>query len=85
MLLCMAAKLQWNFADWNAKLNGRFGNELGVPVEYTNEELRGELSRVFNRLTAAMLDYKWDVFSSKRSLIEATVRMGIAPLLSELS
>lgn len=74
-------KLQWNFADWNAMLHGRFRNELGAHAGYTKEELRGELAGVFSQVTDITLDYYRDVYSNKRTLIEASIRMGASSWL----
>lgn len=77
----MAAKLKWNFADWNAKLHGRFRNELGAHAGYTKEELRGELTNVFSKVTDITLDYYRDVYSSKRGLIDAMAFTGASTWL----
>ncbi len=74
-------KLQWNLIDWNAKLHGRFRNELGAHAGYAKEELRCELVGVFSQVTDITLDYYRNVYSGKRSLIETIVRIGAASWL----
>jgi len=77
----MVEKLQWNFADWNAKLRGRFRNESGAHAGYTKEELNSELGQVFSTVEDITPDYYLEVYSGKRVLIEAIVRMGVARLM----
>ena len=76
-----AEKLKWNLIDWNAKLHGRFRNELGAHAGYTKEELRGELTGVFSQVTDITLDYYRNVYSGKRSLIEAADHVGASSWL----
>ncbi|QOJ20069.1 MAG: methyltransferase domain-containing protein [Gammaproteobacteria bacterium] len=77
----VTAKLKWNFADWNAKLHGRFRNELGAHAGYTKEELRGELANVFSTVSDITLDYYRDVYSSKRGFIDAMAFTGASTWL----
>jgi ubiquinone/menaquinone biosynthesis C-methylase UbiE len=49
--------LRWNMADWCARLQGRFRNELGAHAGFTLQELGGELRNFFARIEEATLDY----------------------------
>jgi SAM-dependent methyltransferase len=49
--------IEWNAADWKARLRGRFRNELGAHAGFTLRELGGELRAVFSRIDDATLDY----------------------------
>ncbi|MFC4949914.1 glycosyltransferase [Pseudonocardia sp. GCM10023141] len=55
-------KLRWNAADWRARIQGRFRNELGAHAGFAENELRGLLERNFTGvefLTAGYLDFKY--------------------------
>ena len=49
--------IEWNAADWKARLRGRFRNELGAHAGFTLHELGGELRAVFSHIDDATLDY----------------------------
>jgi SAM-dependent methyltransferase len=49
--------IRWNAADWRARLQGRFRNELGAHAGFTLQELGGELAVFFSRVDEATLDY----------------------------
>jgi SAM-dependent methyltransferase len=49
--------LRWNAADWSARLQGRFRNELGAHAGFTLQELGGELRSFFGSVDEATLEY----------------------------
>jgi SAM-dependent methyltransferase len=53
----MRKMIEWNATDWNARLRGRFRNELGAHAGFTLSELGGELRTVFSHVDDATLDY----------------------------
>ena len=53
----MRKMIEWNAIDWNARLRGRFRNELGAHAGFTLRELGGELRAVFSDVDDATLDY----------------------------
>lgn len=55
-------KLSWNLADYKARLQGRFRNELGAHAGFTRKELQLLLSKQFDEvhcLTADYLQFKY--------------------------
>ena len=49
--------IRWNAADWSARLQGRFRNELGAHAGFTLQELGEELRAFFGCIEEATLDY----------------------------
>jgi SAM-dependent methyltransferase len=49
--------IEWNLADWSARLHGRFRNELGAHAGFTLRELGDELRAFFSCIDEATLDY----------------------------
>lgn len=49
--------IRWNAADWSARLQGRFRNELGAHAGFTLQELGGELRSFFGSVDEATLEY----------------------------
>ena len=63
--------IAWNAADWNARLRGRFRNELGAHAGFTLRELGGELRAVFSQVDDATLDYYLAIYPNR----DRTVRL----------
>lgn len=63
--------IEWNAADWKARLQGRFRNELGAHAGFTLRELGGDLEAVFDDIDDATLDYYLAIYPNRAR----TVRM----------
>lgn len=57
--------IAWNAADWNARLRGKFRNELGAHAGFTLRELGGELRAVFSQIKDATLDYYLAIYPNR--------------------
>lgn len=70
-------KIEWNMADWKAKLKGRFRNEFGAHAGYTEQELTQELSSIFSVVQNITDNYYRVIYRRQRSAIEAILRSGM--------
>jgi hypothetical protein len=50
-------KVEWNLADWRARLRGRFRNELGAHAGFSWPELRDLVGRRFVDVRPLTADY----------------------------
>lgn len=58
-------KVQWNVADYKARLQGRFRNELGAHAGFTQKELQLLLSKYFQQIQWLTADYLWFKYGAK--------------------
>jgi SAM-dependent methyltransferase len=61
--------VEWNAADWSARLRGRFRNELGAHAGFTLGELGGELRVVFGEVEDATLDYYLAIYPHRERIV----------------
>lgn len=71
-------KLQWNFADWKARLTGRFENALGAHAGFTGKELDAILSDVFSVVDDRTELYFRSLYSGKKTVFSLIERSGIS-------
>ena len=71
-------KLAWNLADWKARAQGRFANELGAHAGFTAAELKALLTGVFSRVEDRTEDYFATVYAGRPNLLQAIKRSGCA-------
>jgi SAM-dependent methyltransferase len=69
--------IAWNSADWKARLQGRFRNELGAHAGFTLSELGGELRAVFNRMDDATLDYYLAIYPNRARTVKVLQNTGL--------
>lgn len=50
-------KIDWNLADWKARLAGKFENEAGAHAGFTSDQLNRLLAEVFPHVAARTRDY----------------------------
>ena len=62
-------KVQWNIADWTARLSGKFRNELGAHAGFSSLELQSFLSNVFSTNEEVSNIYYKKLYSSNELLI----------------
>ncbi len=68
--LPLAKKIEWNLADWKARLRGEFKNELGAHAGYSAAELKSMLGAVFSS-TQEMSDiYFRTIYPNQVSLLK---------------
>src|SRR5207244_2336620 len=63
-------KIKWNFADWRARLEGKFENALGAHAGFTSKELNGLLSAVFPRVEDQTKIYFQTVYANHPQIIK---------------
>lgn len=68
--LPLAKKLEWNMADWKARLRGEFKNELGAHAGYSAPELKAMLASVFSGTEEMSDQYFRKVYASKQILLK---------------
>lgn len=73
----MRKAIQWNAADWNARLRGRFRNELGAHAGFTRRELGGELLAAFGHVDDATLDYYLAIYPHRARAVRLLHRSGL--------
>jgi SAM-dependent methyltransferase len=73
----MRKAIRWNAADWNARLRGRFRNELGAHAGFTRRELGGELQTVFGQIDDATLDYYLAIYPHRARAVRLLHRSGL--------
>lgn len=74
----LTEKVQWNLADWRAKLRGEFRNELGAHAGYALHELHAELKRVFTVAESITSEYYLRVYDKKRFLVSSLCHTGLS-------
>jgi SAM-dependent methyltransferase len=74
-------KLAWNFADWKARLRGRFRNELGAHAGFSSVELRRALAMVFGRVEEITTRYYLRVYRHQAWLVRVLARSGLGHVL----
>lgn len=72
----LANKIEWNLADWSAKMRGKFRNEFGAHAGYSQAELNRELARVFTTVIDITSQYYLRVYSGKKRAVSALLRTG---------
>jgi ubiquinone/menaquinone biosynthesis C-methylase UbiE len=65
----LGEKVQWNIADWKARLRGNFKNELGAHAGFSFWELKSLLSSVFSTNIDVSDIYYKKIYSGKELLI----------------
>lgn len=71
-------KLQWNVADWRARLRGRFRNEYGAHAGFTFEELQKELTNEIGPAVSVTLPYYLAVYARRKSYVSLLDRLHLA-------
>lgn len=71
-------KIEWNLADWSAKMRGKFRNEFGAHAGYSLDELHDELTQIFTTAVSITSKYYFEVYSDKQLLVSALLRTGTA-------
>lgn len=74
-------KLAWNFADWKARLLGRFRNECGAHAGFTSTELGGALAKVFGKTEEITARYYLGVYRRHAWLVKLLARSGLGRFL----
>lgn len=74
-------RLEWNIADWKARLQGRFRNELGAHAGFSSGELRAALERVFDSVEDVTLPYYLRVYRNHTSLMRLLDSSGLGRFL----
>ncbi|HEY5810787.1 MAG TPA: class I SAM-dependent methyltransferase [Povalibacter sp.] len=73
----MRKVIEWNAADWSARLRGRFRNELGAHAGFTLSELGGELRAVFSHIDDATLDYYLAIYPHRARTVRLLHNTGL--------
>ncbi len=66
----LAKKLEWNMADWKARLRGEFKNELGAHAGYSAPELKGMLTSVFSNADELSDAYFRKLYANRQILLK---------------
>lgn len=74
-------KIVWNVADWGKRLRGRFENAYGAHAGFTDPELRGLLSRAFDRVDSVSLPYYLGKYPRLETLWKTSFRLGVGRFL----
>jgi SAM-dependent methyltransferase len=74
-------KIGWNLADWNARLHGRFRNDLGSHAGFYRAELEHSLYESFGTAEDITLEYYLAQYPERSGLISALARLGVAQRL----
>jgi len=74
-------KVQWNMADWRARIRGEFRNEKGAHAGFSPSELRSALGRVFSEVEDITLSYYLQVYPRHETMIRLLNGIGMGPLL----
>lgn len=77
----VAEKLQFNLADWAARLRGEFRNELGAHAGYALEELQAELTQVFSTAESVTSEYYLSLYAAHRRLVALLCRSGLGRIV----
>lgn len=73
-------QIQWNAADWSARLRGKFRNELGAHAGFTLRELGGELQAVFSHIKDATLDYYLTIYPNQARTVSLLHNSGLGTI-----
>lgn len=73
-----AQKLQWNFADYKARISGRFENGLGAHAGFTSNELYNLLSRSFPIVEERTSEYFSTVYGGKELFLKLIESSGLS-------
>ena len=73
----MRKMIAWNATDWNARLRGRFRNEMGAHAGFTLSELGGELRAVFDNIDDATLDYYLTLYPHRARTVRLLHNSGL--------
>lgn len=74
-------KLAWNFADWSARVRGRFRNEFGAHAGFSSGELRVALDRVFASSEEITRGYYLGMYQEQARLVVWLERSGLGRFL----
>jgi SAM-dependent methyltransferase len=77
----LGQKIGWNFADWRARVQGRFRNDLGAHAGFYRAELEHSLYESFGTAEDITLEYYLTQYPGKGGLIGALARLGVAQRL----
>lgn len=65
----LTQKINWNLADWKARLTGKFENKFGAHAGFTAEELKNLLTQVFPHVEERTKDYFQSVYANRRNIL----------------
>jgi SAM-dependent methyltransferase len=71
-------KLEWNLADWRARLRGRFRNEYGAHAGFTYEELQQELTDAIGPAVSVTLPYYLSVYARRKRYVALMDRLHLS-------
>lgn len=74
----LSKKIQWNLADWKARLTGRFRNEFGAHAGFTEAELSGDLKQVFRKTEDITLTYYLQLYPGYKALLGGLSNTGLS-------
>jgi SAM-dependent methyltransferase len=74
----LSTKIQWNLADWKARLTGRFRNEFGAHAGFTEAELSGDLKQVFGKTEDITLAYYLQLYPGYQKLLGRLSNTGLS-------
>lgn len=74
-------KIQWNIADWKARLAGKFHNALGAHAGFTSAELRALLAANFPVVDEMTETYFNEIYQNRQSLLKLIARSGVSRLV----
>lgn len=74
-------KIWWNLADWKARLQGRFRNELGAHAGYSARELEGLLRAHFSSAEEVTHAYFKKVYARHTGKIDFLKKYGLGKVL----
>jgi len=74
-------KIRWNMADWRARAQGRFRNELGAHAGFSSSELHNDLTGVFTEVEEITLQYYLAVYAGYERSIRFLSKTGLGRYL----
>ncbi|MET0752187.1 MAG: methyltransferase domain-containing protein [Pyrinomonadaceae bacterium] len=74
----LAEKIKWNFADWKARIEGKFENKLGAHAGFTAKELDKLLSEAFSTVDEQTKTYFAEVYANHPGLIKIIEQSGFS-------
>jgi len=74
----MKEKFLWNWADWSARLRGRFRNEFGAHAGFTHTELGSALETAFGSAQDISVEYYSELYARQRYLIDRIAAFGLS-------
>jgi ubiquinone/menaquinone biosynthesis C-methylase UbiE len=69
-------RIQWNLADWRARLAGRWSNAQGAHAGFTSKELLSMCADAFGDATDVSDEYYMDLYAGRARLIQGLIRTG---------